>query len=85
MKEWNIVTFKNGEQKDHFWTSNDEATCEDVALWFDLKYNGSIVEFVVNEPTLIPNISNQWGNTGDVSTLGGIFEGEIAYIRMYFD
>lgn len=47
--------------------------------------NGSIVEFVVNEPTLIPNISNQWGNTGDVSTLGGIFEGEIAYIRMYFD
>lgn len=46
--------------------------------------NGSIVEFVVNEPTLIPNISNQWGNTGDVSTLGGIFEGEISYIRVYF-
>lgn len=46
--------------------------------------NGSIVEFVVNEPTLIPNISNQWGNTGDVSTLGGMFEGEISYIRIYF-
>lgn len=47
--------------------------------------NGSIVEFIVHTPTLIPNISNRWGNTGDVSTLGGIFEGEIAYIRMYFD
>ena len=46
--------------------------------------NGSIVEFVVNEPTLIPNISNQWGNTGDISTLGGMFEGEISYIRIYF-
>ena len=46
--------------------------------------NGSIVEFVVNEPTLIPNISNQWGNTGDVSALGGMFEGEISYIRIYF-
>lgn len=46
--------------------------------------NGSIVEFVVNEPTLIPNISNQWGNTGDVSTLGGMFKGEISYIRIYF-
>lgn len=47
--------------------------------------NDSIVEFIVHSPTLIPNISNRWGNTGDVSTLGGIFEGEIAYIRMYFD
>ena len=45
--------------------------------------NGSIVEFVVHEPTLIPNISNQWGNTGDISTLGGIFDGEISYIRIY--
>lgn len=47
--------------------------------------NNSIVEFIVHTPTLIPNISNRWGNTGDVSTLGGIFEGEIAYIRMYSD
>lgn len=47
--------------------------------------NDSIVEFVVHSPTLIPNISNRWGNTGDVSTLGGIFEGEISYIRMYSD
>lgn len=47
--------------------------------------NDSIVEFIVHSPTLIPNISNCWGNTGDVSTLGGIFEGEISYIRMYFD
>lgn len=47
--------------------------------------NDSIVEFIVHSPTLIPNISNRWGNTGDVSTLGGIFEGEISYIRMYFD
>lgn len=43
------------------------------------------MEFIVHSPTLIPNISNRWGNTGDVSTLGGIFEGEISYIRMYFD
>ena len=47
--------------------------------------NDSIVEFIVHSPTLIPNISNRCGNTGDVSTLGGIFEGEISYIRMYFD
>ena len=47
--------------------------------------NDSIVEFIVHSPTLIPNISNRWGNTGDVSTLGGIFEGEIAYIRVYSD
>lgn len=47
--------------------------------------NDSIVEFIVHSPTLIPNISNRWGNTGDVSTLGGIFEGEISYIRMCFD
>ena len=47
--------------------------------------NDSIVEFIVHSPTLIPNISNRCGNTGDVSTLGGIFKGEIAYIRMYFD
>lgn len=40
MKKWNVVTFKNGEQKDHYWISIGEATCEDVALWFDLKYNG---------------------------------------------
>ena len=46
--------------------------------------NDSIVEFIVHEPTLIPNISNQCGNTGDVSTLGGMFEGEISYIRIYF-
>lgn len=45
--------------------------------------NGSIVEFIVHTPTLIPNISNRWGNTGDVSTLGGIFDGEISYIRIY--
>lgn len=45
--------------------------------------NGSIVEFVVDTSTLIPNISNRWGNTGDVSTLGGAFEGEIDYIRIY--
>lgn len=44
--------------------------------------NGSIVEFVVHTSTLIPNISNQWGNTGDVSKIEG-FEGEIAYIRIY--
>lgn len=47
--------------------------------------NDSIVEFIVHSPTLIPNISNRWGNTGDVSTLGGAFEGEISYIRVYFD
>ena len=45
--------------------------------------NNSIVEFVVHESTLIPNITNRWGNTGDVSTLGGAFEGEIDYIRIY--
>ena len=45
--------------------------------------NDSIVEFIVHSPTLIPNISNRWGNTGDVSTLGGIFDGEISYIRIY--
>ena len=45
--------------------------------------NDSIVEFVVNTSTLISNISNRWGNTGDVSTLGGIFDGEISYIRIY--
>ena len=45
--------------------------------------NDSIVEFVVDTSTLIPNISNRWGNTGDVSTLGGIFDGEISYIRIY--
>lgn len=45
--------------------------------------NNSIVEFIVHSPTLIPNISNRWGNTGDVSTLGGIFDGEISYIRIY--
>lgn len=44
--------------------------------------NGSIVEFIVHTGTLVPNISNQWGNTGDVSTIEG-FEGEIAYIRIY--
>lgn len=37
--------------------------------------NGSIVEFVVHTNTLIPNISNRWGNTGDVSKIAG-FEGE---------
>lgn len=41
--------------------------------------NGSIVEFVVNTKTLINNI----GRTGNVSSLGGIFEGEIACIRIY--
>ena len=45
--------------------------------------NDSVVEFVVDETTLIPQISNEWGNTGDVSTLGGIFEGEISLIRIY--
>ena len=45
--------------------------------------NNSIVEFIVHTSTLIPNISNRWGNTGDISTLGGIFEGEIDYIRIY--
>lgn len=44
--------------------------------------NDSIVEFVVHTNTLIPNISNRWGNTGDVSKIAG-FEGEIAYIRIY--
>ena len=44
--------------------------------------NGSIVEFIVHTSTLIPNISNRWGNTGDVSKIDG-FEGEIAYIRIY--
>lgn len=44
--------------------------------------NGSIVEFIVHTNTLIPNISNRWGNTGDVSKIEG-FEGEIAYIRIY--
>ena len=45
--------------------------------------NNSIVEFVVNEDVLIPKISTQWGNTGDISYLGGIFEGEIDFIRIY--
>lgn len=45
--------------------------------------NDSIVEFVVDTSTLIPNISNRWGNTGDVSSLGSIFDGEISYIRIY--
>ena len=45
--------------------------------------NSSIVEFVVNEKVLIPKISNRWGNTGDISYLGGIFDGEIDYIRIY--
>lgn len=40
MKEWNIVTFKNGKRKDHYATSNDETTCQDVAMWFDMAYNG---------------------------------------------
>lgn len=40
MKEWNIVTFKNGKRKDHHATSNDEATCQDVATWFDIIHNG---------------------------------------------
>lgn len=47
--------------------------------------NNSVVEFIVNENTLIPKISNQWGNTGDISYLGGIFEGEIDYIRIYIN
>lgn len=40
MKEWNIVTFKNGKRKDHHATSNDEATCQDIAMWFDMAHNG---------------------------------------------
>ena len=35
-----------------------------------------------NYINIIPNISNRWGNTGDVSKIDG-FEGEIAYIRIY--
>ena len=46
--------------------------------------NNSVVEFIVKENVLIPKISNEWGNTGDVSYLGGIFEGEIDYIRIYY-
>lgn len=45
--------------------------------------NGSVVEFVVNEEVIIPKISINGNNTGDISTLGGIFEGEIDYIRIY--
>ena len=40
MKEWNIVTFKNGKRKDHHATTNDDATCQDVATWFDMAHNG---------------------------------------------
>lgn len=40
MKKWNIVTFKNGKRKDHYTKSNDEATCQDIATWFDMIHNG---------------------------------------------
>lgn len=55
MKEWNIVTFKNGKRKDHHATSNDEATCQDIATWFDLKHNGcegEILEIIPIESSI---------------------------------
>ena len=45
--------------------------------------NNTIVEFIVNSQVVTPKISTEWGNTGDLSYLGGIFEGEISYIRIY--
>lgn len=45
--------------------------------------NNSVVEFVVNERVLVPLITTQWGNSGDVSLVNDLFEGEIDYIRIY--
>lgn len=63
------------------------ADCKDDAHTDALKQytvaNGSVVEFVVNEEILIPKISVNGNNTGDVSRLEGIFKGEIDYIRIY--
>lgn len=45
--------------------------------------NNSVVEFVVNEKVLVPLITTQWGNSGDVSLVNDLFVGEIDYIRIY--
>ena len=45
--------------------------------------NNSVVEFVVNEKVLVPLITTQWGNSGDVSLVDDLFAGEINYIRIY--
>lgn len=39
-KRWNVVTFKNGERKNHYFRTDVNFTCDDVALHFSLRYNG---------------------------------------------
>lgn len=53
MKRWNVVTLKNGERKNHIGMTKDNVSCYDVALSFDLKYNGEegqVLEIIPLEP-----------------------------------
>lgn len=38
---WNVITWKNGKRKNHFFKSKEGFTCYDVATAFSLKYNGT--------------------------------------------
>lgn len=39
--KWNIITFKNGERKNHFLKTKQNVSCYDVSIYFSLKYNGA--------------------------------------------
>lgn len=39
--KWNVITWKNGKRKNHYYTAKDDTTAEEVAFFFSLRYNGS--------------------------------------------
>lgn len=49
MIRWNVVTYKNGERKDHFYKTNDNVGSQQVADAFALKYcgeEGEVLEII---------------------------------------
>lgn len=47
--KWNVITWKNGKRKNHIVRTREDATCQDVALGFSLKYcsdEGEVLEIV---------------------------------------
>lgn len=38
--KWNVITWKNGERKNHYYITKDGYTAEQVGISFSLRYNG---------------------------------------------
>lgn len=47
--KWNVITWKNGERKNHYFTTKKYVSAEQVAIAFSLKYcgdEGEVLEIV---------------------------------------